>query len=62
MYPSGLFSVNVNLTTLQDMFAYTIIPVGIDVSGNLFINNTKLLTVSGLWKNCRFDARNYVTT
>jgi len=59
MYPPGLFEKNIELLSIPNVFANTIIPVGIDINSDLFVNNKKLKNISGLWSDCYFDNRSY---
>lgn len=58
-YPPDLFKYNKSLEEITDMFAQTIIEVGVDVNSNLFTNNTNLKIISGCWSDCEFDKRAY---
>ena len=59
MYPPDLFKKNTELTAITNMFAGTIIHIGVDINSDLFVNNSKLRNISGVWSNCKFDKRLY---
>lgn len=58
-YPPDLFKYNKALEEVSNMFAQTVIEVGVDVNSDLFANNTNLRTISGCWSDCEFDKRAY---
>lgn len=58
-YPPDLFKYNKALEEVSNMFAQTVIEVGVDVNSDLFANNTNLRIISGCWSDCEFDKRAY---
>lgn len=59
--PPNLFANNVELVNLTNTFEETIIPVGVDVNEDIFVNNVNLRIASGIFGNCQFDNRKYNT-
>ena len=58
-YPPDMFKYNAKLEDVSEIFARTILEVGVDVNSDLFANNPELKVVSGVWSDCKFDKRAY---
>ncbi len=58
-YPPDLFKYNTSLEDISNMFADTIIEVGVDINSDLFSNNPNLKNITGCWMDCKFDKRAY---